>query len=189
MQNSVDTESPPPKNKMFIRLLNENDVSAYRSLRLDALRDSPTAFRSSYDEEVVAPLEKFASVLAEPAIFGAFTDEGQLIGLVGCRRESRAKLAHNALVVGVHVHPEHRRQGVGGALLDHVIHYARQLGGIRMLKLSITATNQDSIRLCRSRGFQSYGVEPDAIFVDGSFLSEELFYLRLENVEGDGGGT
>ena len=171
---------------MFIRLLNENDVSAYRSLRLDALRDSPTAFRSSYEEEVVAPLEKFASVLREPAIFGAFTDAGELIGLVGCRREGRAKLAHHALVVGVHVHPDHRRQGIGGALLDHVIQYAQQLGGVRMLKLTVTANNLESIRLSVSRGFKSYGVEPDALCVDGNYFAEELFYRRLET-NGTGG--
>ncbi len=173
---------------MLIRLLNENDVSAYRSLRLDALRDSPTAFRSSYEEELAAPLEKFASVLREPAIFGAFTDEGQLVGLVGCRREGRAKLAHNALVVGVHVNEAYRRQGIGGALLDHVIQYAQQLDGLRMLKLTITANNQESIRLSLSRGFKSYGVEPDALCVNGQFFAEELFYRRLENLETDGGG-
>jgi RimJ/RimL family protein N-acetyltransferase len=173
---------------MFIRLLHENDVSAYRSMRLDALRDSPTAFRSSYEEEIGAPLEKFALVLREPAIFGAFAEEGQLIGLVGCRRESRGKLAHNALIVGVHVKAAHRRQGVGGALLDHVIQYAQQLGGIRMLKLSVTANNQDSIRLCVSRGFKSYGLEPDALCVDGAYYAEELYYRRLENSENNGSG-
>jgi RimJ/RimL family protein N-acetyltransferase len=173
---------------MLIRLLNENDVSAYRSLRLDALKESPTAFRSSYEEEIGAPLEKFASVLRDPAIFGAFTDEGQLIGLVGCRREVRAKLAHNALIVGVHVVVAHRRQGIGGALLDHAIQYAQQLGGIRMLKLSVTANNHDSIRLSLSRGFRSYGVEPDALCVEGEYFAEELLYRRLENLQAEGGG-
>jgi GNAT superfamily N-acetyltransferase len=173
---------------MFIRLLNEDDVSAYRSLRLEALQDSPTAFRSSYDEEVEAPLEKFASILRTPAIFGAFADEGRLIGTVGCRQETRAKIAHNALIVGMHVATPHRRQGVGGALLDHAIRYAQEIGGIRMLKLSVTAKNLESVRLYLSRGFKSYGVEPDALCVDGTFFAEELLYRRVEVLEADGGG-
>jgi len=173
---------------MFIRLLNESDVVAYQSLRLEALQDSPTAFRSSFEEEVGAPLEKFASVLRDHAIFGSFAEEGQLIGLVGLRREARAKLAHNALVVGLHVAAPHRRQGVGGALLDHAIQYAQQLGGIRMLKLSVTANNTKSVRLYLSRGFKSYGVEPDVLCVDGKYFPEESFYRRFENPEADGAG-
>ena len=168
---------------MTIRVLDENDVSVYRSLRLEALQESPTAFRSSYEEELAAPLEKFASVLRDMAIFGAFTDEGQLIGLAGYRRENRAKVAHNALIVGVHVKPAHRRLGVGGALLDYAIRYAQQQGGIRMLKLSVAANNNDSIRLWLSRGFKSYGVEPDALCVDGKFYAEEAFFRRVENLE------
>lgn len=166
---------------MTIRLLSENDVSAYRSLRLEALQDSPTAFRSSFEEELEAPLEKFISVMRQNAIFGAFNEEGMLIGVAGCRRESRAKRAHQALLVGMHVTASHRRKGTGGALVDHVIQHARQLGGVRMLKLSVTANNQDAIRLYLSRGFKSCGVEPDALFVDGQYFAEETLFLRLVN--------
>jgi ribosomal protein S18 acetylase RimI-like enzyme len=163
-----------------IRLLNADDVGPYEKLRLEALKDSPAAFGSSYEEELQLPLSKVISRLQESTIFGAHAEDGQLIGLLGFRREARVKRAHNASLFGMHVSLPFRRQGVGGALLDHAIQYARELGGLRTIKLSVTATNREATRLYLSRGFQSYGLEPEALYIDGRYLDEEYMILMLE---------
>jgi len=164
-----------------VRLLNENDVSAYRAVRLEALRDSPTAFGSSYEEELNLPLSKFASRLQDARIFGAYSGDNHLIGILGFIQESRVKRAHNASLVGMHVSMSFRRQGVGGALLDHAIQFARQSGGIEAIKLSVTSNNQDAVRLYQSRGFKPYGLEPNALYVGGKYLDEEYLILLLGN--------
>ena len=48
---------------MNIRELGEEDASAYRVLRLRALKEHPTAFVSSYEEHKDWPLETFAQRL------------------------------------------------------------------------------------------------------------------------------
>jgi ribosomal protein S18 acetylase RimI-like enzyme len=169
-----------PTDVITVRLLNESDVSAYRALRLEALQNSPTAFGSSYGEELLLPLSAFASRLRDAKVFGAYSEE-KLIGILGFIRESRAKRAHAASLVGMHVSSSFRRQGVGGALLDHAIQFTRQLGGIKTIKLSVTANNQDAVRLYLSRGFKSYGLEPDAINVGEEYLDEEYLILQIED--------
>ena len=73
---------------MEIRFLKSQDVAAYRDLRLQALRESSTAFGSSYEQEACLPLTDFAARLrphndSANGIFGAFSDSDQLIGMLG----------------------------------------------------------------------------------------------------------
>jgi hypothetical protein len=46
---------------MEIRFLTSEDIGAYRELRLQALQESPTAFGSSYEQEVCLSLTEFAA--------------------------------------------------------------------------------------------------------------------------------
>jgi ribosomal protein S18 acetylase RimI-like enzyme len=111
-------------------------------------------------------------------VFGAFADE-RLVGLAVLVRTSNEKLAHNAEVCGMYVTPTFRGRGVGRALLDTVIAHARTFGHLRKLTLSVTASNAAAIALYQSRGFVSYGLERDALCVDGVFHHTELYALPL----------
>ena len=58
---------------MPIRRLTAEDVNAYRTLRLDALRESPTSFGSAYEDEEPRPLADWANFVAgsdERVFFG-----------------------------------------------------------------------------------------------------------------------
>lgn len=168
---------------MTIRFLNSQDVVAFRELRLHALREAPTAFGSDFEREVQFTLEEFAarmSVAGEPSsgVFGAFDGE-RLVGITGFSREIRVKRAHIASLWSVYVLPEFRGQGIAARLLDAAIDYARQLDCVRQIMLSVTADNEPARRLYRSRGFEVYGLEPDALCVDGAYYDEEHMVLRL----------
>ncbi len=168
---------------MTIRFLNAQDAVACRALRLQALRDEPTAFFSDYERELQFSLEEFAarmSVAGDPSsgTFGAFEGE-TLVGITGFSREIRAKRAHISSLWSVYVLPEYRGQGIAARLLDAAINHARQLDGVRQILLSVTAGNEPARRLYRSRGFEAYGLEPDAICVDGAYYDEEHMVLRL----------
>src|SRR5262245_37670863 len=88
-----------------IRARIADDAAAFQELRLFALRECPTAFSSSYEEECDIPLTRVGERLAaapDRAVFGAF-DNGTLVGMVGLLREQHRKLSHKAVVWGVYV--------------------------------------------------------------------------------------
>ena len=172
---------------MHIRQLTADDAQVYWELRLFALRESTTAFASSYEEESAHPLEqrlaRFQNEMIVPAevnfILGAFDEHGSLIGNVGLRREQRIKLRHKAIVVGMYVAPEARGQGVGRQLLVELLRQARALDGLLKLDLYVTNDNLSAKGLYASLGFQSYGVEKDALRLGEQFIDDNLMSLIL----------
>jgi ribosomal protein S18 acetylase RimI-like enzyme len=169
---------------MEIRFLNSQDVSAYRELRLHALRESPTAFASSYEQEAYFPLTQFAARLcphddSANGIFGALDNGDRLIGMLGFSRENRLKRAHVGSLWSMYVLPEFRNRGVGATLLDAALAHARQLGGLRQIVLSVTANNLAACSLYKSRGFERFGLERNALFIDGTYLDEAHLALHF----------
>jgi GNAT superfamily N-acetyltransferase len=164
---------------MTIRRLTPADVEAYRQVRMEALRTSPSAFCSSVEEEQLQPIEFFMRRLEDNHVFGALTDDARLVGIAGIVREDRRKRAHQANVVGMFVAADFRRQGIGGALLDRVIACAREMDGVEALKLSVMSAQDDARSLYEARGFTAYGVEPRAIRVEGRDYDEVYLILPL----------
>lgn len=172
---------------MLVRKLSAQDAAAYQDLRLRALEECPTAFSSSYADELRrSPSEIATRVTPSPdgsfCVFGACLD-GQLAGILAFIRAPREKLRHSAELAGMYVASEARRCGLGGALIDAAITHARSLDGIRQLRLTVNAANADARSLYQRKGFRCFGVEPDAICVDGRYYDEELYQLSLSNIK------
>jgi RimJ/RimL family protein N-acetyltransferase len=165
---------------MSIRLLKKRDAAEYRRLRLEGLQNAPAAFGSSYAEEKKLPISDFMSRLTakDAWIFGAFV-KGRLVGTLSFVRESRLERAHHATLVGMYVSTAFRKQGLGAALVDEAIAHARKLAAIRYIKLSLMGTNEAARTLYLSRGFRTFGLEREALLVDGHYLDEEYMALKI----------
>jgi ribosomal protein S18 acetylase RimI-like enzyme len=154
---------------MEIRVLTEADASACRLLRLEGLRDYPTAFASSYDEEreiAVGTVAERLGPTENGVVFGAFDGES-LIGMVGIERERRSKLRHKALIWGMYVTPTCRRTGVGNRLLQSVLDYAAtRMPGLKQINLCVNTSNTPAIEMYRRAGFEPFGVERAFLIVD-----------------------
>jgi RimJ/RimL family protein N-acetyltransferase len=162
-----------------IRRLRAEDAAAFRTIRLEALRDSPTAFGSSHHEEAARPLEWFAAELAPEgprAMFGAFLEE-RLVGIVGLAPEPAAKERHRAVIRSMFVTPAARGRGVAASLLRHVLAEADRLPGVWQVILTVTAGNHAAERLYRAHGFTLYGRLPAALHVDGYYY-DDVMMLR-----------
>src|SRR5262249_24184767 len=164
---------------MIVRQLTPDDAAAYQHLRLQGLRESPTAFSSSYSQEADRSLSEIAVRLTPAAdgsrcVFGAFASE-KLVGILAFVRPTREKLRHCAELAGMYVAPEFLWRGLGRALVDAALAHARLLPGVRQLKLTVNATSTPARALYRSRGFTRCGVEPEALCVDGRYYDEELY--------------
>jgi len=164
---------------MIIRRLSPADSAEYRRVRLQGLRECPTAFGSSYAEEVARPRSAFARRLRQTTAnwtFGAF-EAGRLVGVLTLVRETRAKEKHKTAIYGMYVDPTARRRGVGRALIDRALRTAHRLRGVRQVRLAVVASNHPAVQLYQAAGFRVYGREVAALFVAGRYYAE-LFLVR-----------
>jgi RimJ/RimL family protein N-acetyltransferase len=166
---------------MHIRRLTPADSLVFQALRLASLRDEPTAFGSSYEEEQAYPLSRFEAWLAlkpDCGPFGAFEDE-TLAGFVFLGREDKAKLAHKAVILGMYVAPQFRRRGLGRALLSAALSLAASIPKTRQVNLCVNADNTAAVRLYESAGFKAFGREPGALRINDVLHDELHMCLRL----------
>jgi RimJ/RimL family protein N-acetyltransferase len=169
---------------MEIRKLNSSDVEDYVRLRLEALRQNPEAFATTYEETVSigheALMLKTAKRLDSQETFtiGAFVDE-QLVGVVTFMREQKTKLRHKGNVVAMYVTPSERGKGIGKCLLEELIERAKKLNGLEQLHLTVVANNEAAVQLYRSLDFEVYGTERNAMKFEGQYWDEWLMVRFL----------
>jgi RimJ/RimL family protein N-acetyltransferase len=165
---------------MIIRPLAAAAAAAYRHLRLEALQRHPEAFWESHEEfsrdDVAAVAERLAALAPPETIFGAFADAA-LVGSIGIGVERRLKVQHKGVIWGVYVTQAQRGRGIARALVAHVLDHARH--HVALVQLAVAVENHAARRLYRQAGFETFGVERDALRVDGRSYDEELMALSF----------
>jgi RimJ/RimL family protein N-acetyltransferase len=165
-----------------VNILDPQDAEAYAVLRRESLLDSPLAFASSPDDDIVASTEAAREQLRrapDSVIFGAFRPG--LIGSVGLYRDRHVKASHKAHLWGMYVAPAHREQGVASRLLDAVLGHAASLAGVSWVELSVSTATPEAQRLYERAGFRRWGTEPDALRHDGLTVDLHHMGLHLES--------
>ena len=78
--------------------------------------------------------------------------------------------------LALYLHPEHRGTGQGAYLLSQAIARVTDLG-LRTIATTIFASNERSLRLFRSHGFQEWGRLPAVADLDGR--AEDVVFVGL----------
>jgi L-amino acid N-acyltransferase YncA len=170
---------------MQVRILNEKDAEAFWKIRLRALQENPESFGASYEEILERGIAGTAQGLGrregapENVTFGAFDEKGQLVGLAGFRREEETKKRHKGVIWGMYVPNELRKKGIGKALLEAAIEYAKSLPDLESINLAVVLTNKEARLLFISHGFQSYGTERNALKLHDRYFDQEFMRLPL----------
>jgi ribosomal protein S18 acetylase RimI-like enzyme len=135
-----------------LRAVGADDWQAMRDIRLDALRDAPYAFSSTYAREAAYPQETWLahaanSILAYRPEFGSGP-----VGLVAGIQEVPGVLE----LVSMWVRPQARGRQVGSALVEAIVERARS-GQLPQVHLWVTESNKPARRLYERCGFSPTG--------------------------------
>ncbi|HJZ64433.1 MAG TPA: GNAT family N-acetyltransferase [Candidatus Acidoferrum sp.] len=139
------------------RITREN-IELFKSVRLDALNESPSAFGSTYAREAafthtewLARLERWNG---EQGIGFLAMDGGKGCGIAGALLDLEDPA--RAQLVSMWTAPAHRRRGAGQLLVGAVIDWAKSRK-IKTLTLMVVSTNGPAIRFYEQLGFAKTG--------------------------------
>lgn len=161
-----------------VRQLLVSDAEAFRTIRLEALQDSPDAFGGDFAEESRQPIAAFTRQITDSAVFGAFRDDA-LIGVTGLFWSDGAKTRHKGHLYTVYVTPKARGTGCALPLIEAALAHAEKLGKVQVL-LGAAVDNTAALALYRRAGFEIYGTEPRGLHVNGRYIDEHLMVRFLE---------
>jgi ribosomal protein S18 acetylase RimI-like enzyme len=101
-----------------------------------------------------------------------------IMGHIDLRSRPEAAAAHRALL-GMGVHRDARRGGIGLQLLDTAIAWATRQG-LEWIDLEVLSANAPALALYRKRGFVQTGEIPDLFRIDGESLAYRYMSLALQ---------
>ncbi len=137
-----------------IRRLAVGEAELYRSVRLEALRESPEAFSSSYEAALGRSMESWANQADEAADGGDraifIVEDGGPVGLAALYRDT--EISSHGELIQMWIAPSHRRSGVGEALLGHLFDWAAR-HSYAAVKAEVTDGNQRALRFYLRCGF------------------------------------
>ncbi len=139
-----------------IRRLNIGEAALYRRVRLEALRDSPEAFATSYasaversDESWIAQANGSATG-DDRATLLVVMDE-KPVGMAALYRDAEGSSAGE--LIQMWIAPEHRGSMMAAELLEHVFAWAAD-GGIQTIRAEVTEGNTRALRFYERQGFR-----------------------------------
>ena len=133
----------------------------YKALRLRSLEDSPSAFGSTLDLELqrtdAAWTERLQNAVSSGQDCALIAEvEGTASGLVWAKVDASDPRTVN--IFQMWVAPEARGRGVGDALLQAAIYWARKYGA-HFAKLGVTSGDTPAVRLYQRAGFAEVGAK------------------------------
>ena len=164
---------------MKIRMLTQDDWKLWKSFRLEALKNSPESFGSSYEEELNWSDSDFQNGLTKSDIFGVFVDNLPVC-CAGFYNLNSAKTKHRGVIWGMYTKMEYRGKGIATALIQNIINHAKSR--VIQLHLTCVTSNLGAVTFYQKHGFKIYGTEPRALKIGDTFFDEHLMILDLNSL-------
>jgi len=140
-------------------------TAEYQAVFLEALQSAPTAFAADYGEESARSSDQIAERFRREVIFGAFV-EGRLCAIVTLLQQTSPKRRHVGMIWNMYVSEERRGTGLAEILFKYVLEAASLR--VDQVELYVAVDNPRGTKFYRRIGFESYGVMPRALRVQGS---------------------
>ncbi|MHB2037606.1 MAG: GNAT family N-acetyltransferase [Nitrososphaerales archaeon] len=159
-----------------IRKLPRSRWKDYRNLRLEALKSDPSAFGSSFEEEVTLTEGEWKRRI-QNILFATSNDTP--VGMIGCVFGDRLKAKHIAEIHGVYVSPGHRGEGIGTKMLGHALQMIRKNKRAVKAELWVNPEQLAAVKLYKKSGFVVSGKSKKSIKVGRMFFDMLLMEKML----------
>ena len=167
VRTAVPDDAPALIEQAYIILTED----LYNVTTLDEFKKTVEQEREWIQEHIDHPAQ--IALVAELA--------GSIVGGLGFENRSRKRLQHyGTLHMGVH--PQFRDKGVGTALVQSLIDWAKQNPIVEKLCLIVFATNEPAIRLYKKMGFVEEGLRLRHVKIaDGKYVDVILMARFVED--------
>jgi ribosomal protein S18 acetylase RimI-like enzyme len=105
--------------------------------------------------------------------------DGRIAGHIDLRAHPEAFTSHRCLL-GMGVDRQHRRAGLGAALIAHARQWATEVAGLEWMDLQVMSQNEAALALYRRAGFATVGQIGDMFHIDGMAFSYTTMSMRLD---------
>ena len=91
---------------------------------------------------------------------------------------NRKRISHNS-EVSISVKKDYWKNGIGSAVMDEIIRFAKENSTIKNISLGVKASNINAIKMYEKFGFEKIGVHKDNFNINGDFDDEILMDLYI----------
>jgi len=122
------------------------------------------------------PVAAFTAKIADLGRLGSYWVAEEAGALVGHAFLEPMPMAGNAhvFILGIVVHPGRTGRGVGTALMEHLLRWARAQPALRKVELNVRATNARAIALYEKHGFVEEGRRRGRVATAGGAFMDDV---------------
>jgi RimJ/RimL family protein N-acetyltransferase len=173
------------QTKFIARKLKKDEWQKYRKIRLEALKNDPQAFGSSYESEIHRSDREWEEILMSSDTDGSKTifvgidkNNDDLLAIGGAYAENDLGEWN---IIAIYVDPEHRGQGIGKILLSEIIDILKARRDIKRLMLRVNVNQRAAINLYTRLGFVTTKTVRNQLLGDGNLYDEFEMMLDLDD--------
>jgi putative acetyltransferase len=171
---------------VVIRPARPEDAAALAALGLAVGREEGAWLLTSDGWRSVAGERRYLRALKrfpDAAVYVA-DEDGDVVGRLSLARDPHPASRHVA-DLGLMVAATHRRRGLGTALLEQAVAWARDVG-VRKLELHVFPWNEPALHLYETFGFEREGVRKGHYLREGEYVDAILMSYRITPSGRDG---
>ena len=182
MVYSAETLALRDGRKIVIRSAEPEDAVCMLQYMKTMLGETPFLLRTP--EEFSYTPEEEARILAgrknDPRCLMLVAEtEGQIIASADVSSHGAKSRVYHRAELGISVRKDYWRQGIGSALMERLISFAKQ-SCFEQIELTVESKNQRALRLYLKNGFIVYGTRPHGMkYPDGSYDQDYLMIKML----------
>ena len=140
-----------------IDLLKPFEWRVYKAIQLEAFKEEPSSFGTSYAEWVDASDKKWQERPSDKdSLIFVAKDEETAVGVVGVTFEGEED-GKAAYIWGMYVNRKYRGMGLGKKLLKTIVEAVKKTAQVKRIKLMVEYDPTPAQRLYKSVGFQPVG--------------------------------